>query len=200
MARTIKIKVFQYDELTPAAQQRAREWFRSGDDSHERWSEFVTMDLKTVAAFMGWTVKDTFFSGFSSQGDGAKFTGTWSARDVPANAAKLEEHAPSSASPGNLRLWSIMEGISRIAAEAPEASASVASVGHYAHSGCTSFESDDLSPLQLEQLTKLSRSLMDWYYRELEASYEAENSDERVAETIRANEYEFKKNGDRFAD
>lgn len=42
-----------------------------------------------------------------------------------------------------------------------------------------------------------ARTFADWIYRQLESEYEHVNSDESVAETIRANEYEFTADGKR---
>lgn len=198
MARTVKIKVYKYAELSKAAQTRAREWFRTLDMGHESWSEPVTADLKTIAALMGWTVTDTAFSGFCCQGDGAQFTGTWKANDVQ-DVPALEAHAPASASERNATLARIMEAIAALAKEAPDTSALVErNSGHYSHSNATRFDTDDMTPVQLDTLREQSRALMDWYYRELETAHDWENADEQVAETIEANEYEFKANGNRF--
>lgn len=198
MARTVKIKVYQYAELSPAAKTRAREWWRSGerDDS---WAECLKTDLITVAAFMGWTITGTAFSGFGSQGDGAQFSGTWNARDVQ-GAEALEQHAPKAGSDSSVRLAIIMADIVGLAEVAADTSASVSTHDRYCHSNATNFDSDDMSGTQLAILAEHSRALMDWYYRELEAEHDYVNSDEQVADTIIANEYEFKANGDRFTE
>lgn len=196
MARTVKIKVYTYDELSEAAQSRARDWWRSGPDENF-WSEPMTEDLKTVAAFMGWTVTDTAFSGFCSQGDGAQFTGTWCARDVK-SADALEQHAPKAASDSNARLAQFMGEFIRLAKESPEASASVFHSRGGSASYNTAFDTPEMHGEAFQALQETTRALMDWYYRQLEKEYEYQDSDERVAETIIANEYEFKANGDRF--
>jgi hypothetical protein len=199
MARDITIKVYQYSELSEAAKTRAREWWRSGQDSHESWSEHVTEDLKTIAAFMGWTITGTAFSGFSSQGDGAQFHGSWRAGDVRDPAA-LEQHAPAGAGERNATLARIMAEHVELAGELmPDTSASVRGTGRYSHSMATRFETADLRDDLLGSLAQSARALMDWYYRQLESSYAYENSDDVVAENCIANEYEFKANGDHFA-
>jgi len=197
MARTIAITVYQYEELDEAAKARARDWWRAVDLGHEAWSEPVTADLKTVAAFMGWTVSDTAFSGFSSQGDGAQFTGTWRAVDVK-DAAALEAHAPKGGSQRNAKLRLIWAAFAQAALVSPDATASVSRCGHDAHSLCTRFEFDGLPPDYERSVAAKARALMDWYYRELETAYTDHMSDEQVAEAIEANEYEFKANGERF--
>lgn len=198
MPRAVTVNAYKYEELSPAAQSRARDWWRdaSKDYPHTDWSDYPTSDLKTVAAFMGWTVTDTAFSGFSSQGDGAQFTGTWRAADVKA-AEALEKHAPAAGSAANTLLRSIMASHVTLAKEAPEASASVRGTGRYSHSRATEFETPNLTRPQLNALIETGCALMDWYYRALEDSYEASRSDEVVAENITANEYEFTEDGNR---
>ena len=48
------------------------------------------------------------------------------------------------------------------------------------------------------ELTKTLRAFADWIYLQLQNEYEYQNSDEQVAETIEANEYEFTVDGKRF--
>lgn len=196
MARDITIKLFLYDELSKAAQVRAREWWRSGE-TDVAWSEHVTAHMKTIAALMGWTVTNTAFSGFSSQGDGAQFTGTWAASNVAALNA-LEAARPVAACDSNAGLQLIMRGVISLAESAPGTTASVWGNGHYSHSRSTVFDTPDLANGKLALLAELSRELMDWYYRELEIAHDDHFSDESVAEMIIANEYEFKANGDRL--
>ena len=198
--RTAHVQVFQYDELSDAAKAKARDWWRGLDRDHSEWSEHVTEDLKTIAAFMGWTVSDTQFRGFSSQGDGAQFSGTWSAANVQTREA-LEEHAPADASDSNARLARMMLTFAELAAQSPPgATASVRHEGAiYVHEHMTRFESDNMSDEQLAKLTEVSRELMRWYYRALEREHDYYTSDEQVAEAICANEYEFKADGSRFA-
>ena len=47
-------------------------------------------------------------------------------------------------------------------------------------------------------LTEAARDFMRWIYRQLEAAYEWENAVEQVDDSIRANEYEFTEDGERF--
>lgn len=70
MSHTVSIEVFKFDELEDRARERARDWFRmaSADDSF--WSECVIEDAKTIGGFLGFDVKEVYWSGFGSQGDG----------------------------------------------------------------------------------------------------------------------------------
>uniref|UniRef100_A0AB74UM87 Uncharacterized protein n=1 Tax=Caulobacter phage BL57 TaxID=3348355 RepID=A0AB74UM87_9VIRU len=92
MPRTVVKQVYQYDELTPAAQEKARDWFRdmldrTGDNG---FAEPVLEDARTAAAALGVTFKaarggdPVSWSGFYSQGDGASFEGDYAAPEKPA--------------------------------------------------------------------------------------------------------------------
>ena len=76
---------------------------------------------------------------------------------------------------------------------------------HYTHEYTVSFElepdmdneTQELTREHEEELTEATRALMKAFYRSLEEAYDYNNSDEQVAETIVANEYEFLASGKR---
>ena len=51
------------------------------------------------------------------------------------------------------------------------------------------------SPLPTDELEELLRDFMQWIYRQLEAEYEYQTSDEAIAENFTANETEFDADG-----
>ena len=217
------IKVYQYEELSDAAKERAREWFREGTDNS--WSEYTLEDAATCAEFLGINLRtravklvsgatryepNIFFSGFCSQGDGACYEGMWQADKV--NVEGLKEHAGV-----DEELHRIVDALAAIAAGYPEAYANLKHDGHYYHSGCMSVESEsgidsysDEAPGEFERLEavdqafpedtliRLLRDFADWIYSQLEKEYDYQNADEQVAESIVANEYDFLENGKRF--
>jgi hypothetical protein len=67
-----------YDQLSPEAQEKARDWFRQGCCEDSSWSEITLDDWKETLTEMGFGYDkdsvDISFSGFWSQGDGASFT------------------------------------------------------------------------------------------------------------------------------
>lgn len=229
--KTIKTEVFNYDELADEAKEKARDWFRSCSDGDSFWSEFTIDDAQTIAGLMGIEFDKprhrnsgvaVYWSGFSSQGDGACFEGSWSADRLKPGA--VAEHAPQ-----DKELHRIAGELERIAKAFPESSFRVRHSGHYHHSGCTSFECEvgdiDSADSRLEkymspddslddaitmardrwaddfpeqELIQLARDFMDWIYGQLEKQYEYENSDDTVAENIRINEYTFTADGKRF--
>ena len=70
--RTETLEIFKYEELNDCAKEKARNWYRDGNDDNF-WSECVIDDAKEVAALMGWEIDKVYYSGFWSQGDGASY-------------------------------------------------------------------------------------------------------------------------------
>lgn len=211
MPRIKQETVYQFDELDDRAKEKARDWYRQGGFDYEWW-DTVFEDAKECLAIAGFRVDKIYFSGFSSQGDGACFVGSWRATEAkPAKAMK--DHAPM-----DKELHRIAAEMRRIAKAYPGASMSVKQRGHYYHDGCTEFsvdlnppeDSDDVArttaewdalakarePFE-EAVTEASRDAMRWVYSQLEKEWDYMNSDEQVDETIRANEYEFDEKGNR---
>lgn len=76
--KTYNLNLYTYDELNDDAKEKAREWYRKGNESFENpflkdaMEEFITDELKQA----GYQVEDieVFYSLSSCQGDGASFT------------------------------------------------------------------------------------------------------------------------------
>lgn len=208
--RVTETTVYQFDELSDEAKEKAREWYRQGNCDDSYWSECTIDDAKEIGKYMGMDVDKVYFSGFWSQGDGACFEGTWRASDVKVD--KLKEYAPQ-----DKELHRIVNGLAELAKEYPDGYFKVKHRGHYSHSGCTSFDvelpceqeeeleydSPEYKALQVklgedeDTLIELARDFMDWIYRTLEKEWDYQNSAEQVDEMIRANEYEFLEDGAR---
>ena len=48
-----------------------------------------------------------------------------------------------------------------------------------------------------DEITECLRDFANWIYKQLERDYDYQNSDDAVAETIEANDYEFTEDGER---
>lgn len=224
MPRTaLKVETFyQFDELSDAAKETAREWWREGE-AQEYW--FETDDVITIAAILGIEISDhvinmgqgrspnIFWSHSWSQGDGAMFMGHYKcAKDAP---EKIREHAPHDET-----LHAIADALTLLQAKnLGLLSANISRISHsYNHSGCMGLDmerdedpsgilpnmQDDISEKTLnlffedeQELTRLMRSFADWIFEQVKADYEATMSDENVDESIRTNEYEFDEEGNR---
>jgi hypothetical protein len=210
MPRVIETTVYKYDELSDKAKAKARDWYRNASAGDTYFAECLTDPggyFETVAKFLGFTISTSkhrkgalaiHWTGFWSQGDGACFEGTWLAREV--NAAKVKEWAPE-----DKVIHTLADRFAALAAERPETSGSIESRdSRYCHEYTVEPElqpdmDDDKEPTaeQQAEFKDATRALMKWMYRALETQYEADNSDEAVAETIEANEYEFLEDGKR---
>jgi len=216
MPRILETTVYQFDELSDRAKEKARDWYRQFifSDSHD-W-EFVYEDTAVIAGMLGIDLRQRavktmggktryepaiYFSGFSSQGDGACFEGTWRASDVKPGKAK--EHAPQDAD-----LHAIAADIEALAVKFPDGFARIEHRGRYSHEFCTEFdvavgeERDNDNPITDAEFAEFEdgikeacRDFMRWIYRQLELEHDWQMSDECVDDNIRANEYEFESNG-----
>lgn len=192
--RTISVDIFQFNELSDKAKLRARAWYREGGLNYPWWDSSYD-DAKQVAALMGIQIDDIGFSGFSSQGDGAHFTGTFGYAKGAVNAVK--EHAPI-----DTELHAIAAEWQRIqASRFYSITGKVTHSGRYQHSNCTSFDiydhNGEVDGDTEDAVKSCLRSLMDWIYDRLEKENEYLESDEAVDEAIVANEYEFLATGER---
>ncbi len=85
MPDIIETTVYRFDELSDAAREKARAWYRDGGFDHD-WYDAVYEDFQRIAEFLGINFRTRsvhlmgggarqelriFFSGFWSQGDGA---------------------------------------------------------------------------------------------------------------------------------
>lgn len=202
MPRTATKTVYQFDELTDSAKEKARDWFREGALDYEWW-DFVLEDAKRIFGLCGFTIENIYFRGFWNQGDGACFEGSWRSRDV--KPGKVKEEAPQ-----DEKLHQIAAGIEDIAARYPGAWFKVVHRGHYSHEYATEFEFEFLDAEGNEHLvapglddTKeelgwLARQAMRWIYKQLNDEHDYRMADEQVDESIRANEYEFTEDGARY--
>ena len=199
MSTIIKTEVFLFDELTDEAKEKAREWYREGALDYEWWDS-VYDTAKTASACLGIDVDRIYFSGISSQGDGACFTGSYAYRKGWRKALKAEFGAEALA-----ELMSIGEALQAVQKPAfYKLRALVRHNGNSSHEYSASFHVDAFDvPENLlvdddEALKDALRDFMRWIYRQLEAEHDWLMADEQVDESIRANEYTFTVDGMRF--
>jgi hypothetical protein len=205
MPRVIEKTVYQFDELDDSAKERARDWYRTlGVESdeltdYEHWTEAASILGITFDTQRGSSDPKIWWSGFSSQGDGASFEGRY---EYAKGAAKrIREFAPEDKELHRIadalqalqrrhfyQLWAVM-GRGHLS-------------NHYSHSGTMSVDVDragadmDLHDA-CDDLRQLMRDFADWIYSQLNSSNDYLTSDERIDEAIRINECEFTEEGNR---
>lgn len=210
--QVIEKTVFQFDELSEAAKQKALEWYRQASQGDNYYQESVYEDAAAIGDILGIDLNQKrvplmngshrydpciYYSGFWSQGDGACFEGQYSYKKGALKA--IRAYAPKDA-----ELHRIAKGLQDV--QKRHFYSLVASCKHrgrYYHSGCMNVDVSDNRGSYRDigdaeaAITQLMRDFADWIYKQLENAYEWENADEQVVENIRANEYEFDENGNR---
>jgi len=192
------IKTFSFSELSESAKDSVLSNSRNINTDYD-WHNDDDDDFKSICSLLGIDVDNIYYSGFSSQGDGACFEGAYTYKSGLLKAIK--EYAP------------IDKELHRIAKQLQlvkyrGVSATIKHSGHYYHEYCTDIAvyqedkdgySDDDAPIELsDEITELMRDLMRWLYKSLESQYEYLTSDEAIIETIEANDYQFTEDGELF--
>lgn len=181
--RVIETEVFTFDELEPAAQERAREWYR-GVGLDWDWHADTVSNLQDAAEILGFQNAKVYFSGFGSQGDGASLSATFYAPARPVRAMRAFAYTCPD-------LVSLAFGaaalVCSMTADERDQGWTVRNSyrGHF-----TSADHDGVE--------ELARDFAHYCYRTLEDEWDYLNSDEQVDEAIRCNEYTFTADGRRF--
>lgn len=199
MPRTIETQVFKISELSPVAQEKARVWYR---ENIEFDGEFIIEDASNIAAILGIEFDSramhkpcVYFSGFWSQGDGASFEGRYSYAKGATKA--IREYAPT-----DKTLHRIADELQAIQRKAFYGfSATISQSGRYYHANTMSvsvehsMHDERVTADIADEIQELMRDFANWIYRQLEAEYYYQMSDDVVDEGITANEYEFDETG-----
>ena len=203
------IKIYKFEELSDESKETAREWWRNCENQDSTFADFVLEDAATIADLFGLDIRQKivkcmdksiryepsiYYSGFSSQGDGACFEGSYQYKKGSVKAVK--EHAPL-----DTELHEIVKALFDIQKNNFfQLYAQCNHSGHYYHSGCMQVDVDRNDDWYLtknadEDVRDNLRLFADWIYSQLEADYEHTMSDENVDESMRCNEYEFTEDG-----
>lgn len=182
-----------------------------GFDPYVRAGRYLDpRDPRAVRSTLEW-------SGFWSQGDGAAFGGTWRAADfapgklLADRPATYERDGKTETSKGNAELHRIAGELKACKAAGMTFAALRTShrgfhmsVDSAEHDQPDEFETDaaeedyrDACTDSEERFITAARDLAHQFYKDLEAEYEYQNSDDAIAESIEANEYEFTEDGER---
>ncbi len=213
MPQVIEITVYTIDELSDAAREAARAWYRENCLDYE-WYDCVYEDFGTICGILGVTLRTSpvrlygggtrdkphvNFSGFWNQGDGASFSGYYShargaARAIRAHAPKDDELH---------RIADVLQVVQR--RNFFQLHASIGQRGRYCHEYTMTIEVERESPTWQpptgdaeDTVTEAMRDLARWLYRQLRAEYEHLTSDEAVDQIIAANSWSFTAAGEHF--
>lgn len=163
---------------------------------HDQWFDFVYEDIKDCAKQIGIDIDKIYFSGFSSQGDGAMFEGSY--RYSKGCRTAIKQHAPQDA-----WLHQIAEDLFQVQRKYfYTVQAQVQHRGHYYHENCTAWSIDndeyfggDVNENEDDVIEPL-KDFMRWMYKQLEKNYDYLTSKEAITETLESNEYDFNEYGE----
>ena len=213
MPRIVETTVFTIDELSDAAKESARIWYREACLDYE-WYDFVYEDFGTICGILGVTLRTSpvplygggtrdkphlWFRGFSSQGDGASFEGSYSHARGATKA--IRAHAPKDAELH--RIADELQAVQR--RNFHQLHATIRQRGRYCHEYTMTIDVERDSPTWQpptddaeDTVTEAMRDLARWLYRQLRAEYEYLTSDEAIDESLSANESTFTASGEYF--
>ncbi len=213
MPRIIETTLYTIDELSDAAKENARVWYRD-QGLHDDWYDFVYEDFETICRILGVTLATSpvrlygggirdkpqvYFSGFSSQGDGASFAGQYGHAKGAGKA--IRTHAPK-----DTELHRIADELQAVQRKNFwQLIATLRQSGRYCHEYSMAIEVERDSPTWQpptddaeDTVTEAMRDLARWLYRQLRSEYEHQTSDAVVDETIVVNQFTFTAEGRRF--
>ncbi len=197
--RMILIPVYKYAELPEnikgAVREKWREW-----TTQDRWYDQTYQHIQEVGEALGIEFDSKgvdrpaiYFSGFSSQGDGACFEGKYAyAKQAPKRIAEL----CGAESP-------MIDLATRLAAAQKKhfykITATVRHAGYYQNSANTAVDVEvngNVAERDLEHsIMMLLREFMDWSYSELENEYNYLTSDAEIEQQINDANHEFTADG-----
>jgi hypothetical protein len=195
--QVVELKLYDFQELSDDAKEKARDWFRSIQSEDSFYAECVMDDAKEIGKCLGIDIENIYFSGFSSQGDGACFEGVYKYR------AGWRE-ALNQCRPNNKELFKIGETLQAIQKRHfYKLRAKCLHRGPYYHSGCMTVEVEHLDDIYRDiqgsesDIIDTLREFADWIYKILEDDYYFYMSNEQIDESIEINGYTFTESGAR---
>ena len=205
--RNVATKVYQFSELSDEAKAMAIEDHRHVLADHEWHENIIDSFTVEIAPAFGVDCKDTHFTGFWSQGDGACFEGSFEYRKGMTEAVRRLEIYNSDGRSELLDIAQEMASLQKSNFYGLYGSAKHS--GMYCHSRSVTIDvrrdgpgySGDIDPAEGtdEAYAECLRDLMDWLYRQLEEEYEYLTSDEGVSGWLKDQGYEFTADGELHA-
>jgi len=200
--------VCTFDELSDSAKETARGWMRNCEiEDFGQDTESLYYSALAAAKILGIdfddkgkrSEPDIRWSGFSSQGDGASFVGSYS--HSPNSPARIRSEFPT-----DTALHAIADGLMTLQIGYRLATghffhADIRQSGNYCHERTMSLAdvTDDQTGEGVEgdwqevetRLIDLMRDFARWIYKSLEQEYDYRLSDENIDERIGDGEYQF---------
>lgn len=217
MPHTKRLKLFYFNELSETAKKKAVAKFYDVNVDDDWWdSVYEYFSMLCLSVGIEVDQEKTYFSGFSSQGDGAAFTADIDLFKLieGIKEKKYLEHAPNiheeiisfapSQCPVDRRVLDLIKrNIIDINVDAePQSRSNRTKLNFdsgYTHNECVNYKWIDA---ELEKLEEWIQDALDEFtnalYRLLNNDYDYLTSEEAIIDTILSNEYEFTKDGQKF--
>lgn len=202
MARTVRTKVYKFNELSKEAQAKVIEKMYDINVDYDWWKWTIEEQTEDLTE-KGYEDVEISFSGFGSQGDGASLTGKlnllkWLENN--GNALKIRSSVIGLINSGKVHVGIDITRFSHHYVHERSTSVNV-SVDFYSN-GLISWP-DNIEKYLLDKLENYLESevirLNKGIYKALEEEYFYQTSEEAIKETIEANEYEFTQDGRLFS-
>ena len=195
----------KFSELSETAKQAARDR-SAAKNSHipDQWWDHIYEDAVAIGKLLGINIGERYhsskpniyWSGFSSQGDGASFEGQYI---TPAAGVveKVTEHCGGQDAE-LIRIATELTALNvgrRLRSVDEPLRATVVARGNYSHSGTMSlllsdFDDDYITETEEDTLLRLLRAFADWIYKQLEAEYDYHMSDEVIDEYLACEDFD----------
>jgi hypothetical protein len=193
MSHTITTTIYSFIELSPKAQEKALDNLRDINVEDQDWDDFVISDFKDTMFEQGYDGIDVQYSGFASQGDGVSFSA-----DV--DLQKWLDQRPQ-----------LKEKYATIYAYADDININITKARGFMSQYSMNVDNEvDWSGIDEDgkgeevaaQLQEVMDAILEGaqdsahqLYKDLEAEYDYQTSDEQVKENIEVSEQEFTEDG-----
>lgn len=193
--------LYTFDELSDRAKNRAREWYRQGALDYDWWDSVyddaaecgrilgIDIRQKPVRLMSGATRYDPsiWFSGFSHQGQGSAFDGSY--QYAKGSVKAIKAHAPQ-----DTELHAIAE---KLYVAQRRSGFKISAVIKAQRDTWLETETDGPWQHDAKAVQEAMDDFNHWIFCRLRDEYEYLLSDESVDDSIRANEYTFDGAGNR---
>lgn len=188
----------KYQDLDEDVKEKLRDELRYSDGYlSDDWWDGEYDWAREVGAMFGLRLDNIYFSGFSSQGDGASFTGKLYFKEC--NEEELPKDIKS--------IYNILKEPAALLTitNGETYAVSISTSGTYSHSNTMSFafnypelteEDEDMLARYEDDISQALRDFADWIYKNLEQEYDYLMSDECVDEALISYECEYDEDGE----
>ncbi len=199
---TKEITLYTFGELSDAAKETARDWYRQDIEFD---AECVLDSCNDAARLLGITIdrprgrRTGYAVDWDTNPIGAAFVGSWSARECYPEKLRAEF-------PQDETLHAIADQLGKVAAAFEDAYASCGAGPYYAQTVdaelgeyCDDSDAAADTDSYVDNIVDALQSFAHWIGRSVAAEMDYQYSDEYVDESIAANEYEFTADGEVYS-